>query len=221
VVYTYFEVKRHDRWRNLGSRLTNWCADWLLDKPKNLYLSSFRCMNAFTVRAVVAHTGPFPYIDGLIMQVTQDIGRLEVAHLERAEGRSNYTLRRLMRLFISMFLNFSVMPLRLATIAGLCTAVLGVVGFVFVLLEALGPGTPSGWASLMAATLLVAGVQLTMLGVLGEYLGRMFLTINRRPQFVVRDIERNELAGCGAQDAHAAALSNRDASGEPRIRCTQ
>ncbi len=192
VVYSYYAVKRHSSWRNLGSCLTNWCADYLLDKPKGLYLSTFRCMNAFTVKAVLEHTGPFPYIDGLIMQVTQNIGRMEVAHLPRETGESNYTLRRLVRLFLSMFLNFSVTPLRIATLIGTCMAALGVAGFLIVLVEAFSVGTPAGWASLMAATLLLAGVQLMMLGLLGEYLGRVFLTINRTPQFVVRDVERND-----------------------------
>jgi len=123
VVYTYYAEKQHESWRNLGSRFTNWCADHLLDKPKGLYLSSFRCMSAFLARTVVDHDGPFPYIDGLIMQITQNIGRLQVAHLPRAEGRSNYTLARLFRLFLSMFLNFSVIPLRVGTMVGVAMAV--------------------------------------------------------------------------------------------------
>lgn len=197
VVYTFYADKQHAAWRNLGSRFTNWCADFLLDKPKGLYLSSFRCMNAFTARSILAHTGPFPYVDGLIMQVTQNIGRLQVTHLARTGGRSNYTLRRLVRLFLSMFLNFSVMPLRIGTLVGMVMASLGVLVFLIVLYEALSGRTPEGWASLMAATLLLAGVQLIMLGLMGEYLGRMFMTVNRKPQFVVRDIERNALAQKG------------------------
>ena len=198
VVYTYYAEKQHAAWRNLGSRFTNWCADHLLDKPKGLYLSSFRCMSAFTARNVVAHTGPFPYVDGLIMQVTQKIGRLQVDHLPRSEGRSNYTLRRLVRLFMSMFLNFSVMPLRIGTLVGFVMAGLGLLAFVIILVEALTRGgTPPGYASVMAAILLLAGVQLIMLGLVGEYLGRLFLTINGKPQFVIRDIERNTRAETG------------------------
>ncbi|WP_430395645.1 glycosyltransferase family 2 protein [Ferrovibrio sp.] len=199
VVYTYYAEKQHESWRNLGSRFTNWCADHLLDKPKGLYLSSFRCMSAFLARTVVDHDGPFPYIDGLIMQITQNIGRLQVAHLPRAEGRSNYTLARLFRLFLSMFLNFSVIPLRVGTMVGVAMAGLGVLGFIVVLVEALiSADRPQGWASLMAAVLLLAGVQLIMLGLVGEYLGRMFLAVNKRPQFVVRDVQRNEKAEAGA-----------------------
>ena len=199
VVYTYYAKKKHAAWRNLGSRFTNWCADTLIDKPKGLYLSSFRCVSAFTARQVVAHTGPFPYIDGLIMQVTQNIGRLEVTHLARAEGRSNYTIRRLVRLFLSMFLNFSVMPLRLATLAGIGVATLGILGALWVLVEALQGDPPQGWASLMAVTLVVAGVQLIMLGVVGEYLGRLFLHVNGKPQYVVRAVTRNDSASKGTR----------------------
>lgn len=204
VVYTYYAEKKHEAWRNLGSRFTNWCADHLLDKPKGLYLSSFRCLSRFVARQIVKHGGPFPYVDGLIMQITQNIGRLQVSHLPRAEGRSNYTLPRLLRLFMSMFLNFSVIPLRVGTLIGVGMAGLGILGFLVVLIEAIiSASTPQGWASLMSATLLLAGVQLIMLGLMGEYLGRMFLTINRQPQFTVRDVMRNERARLPANEGAA------------------
>jgi glycosyltransferase involved in cell wall biosynthesis len=198
VVYTRYASKEHAAWRNLGSRLTNRLADRVLDKPKGVYLSSFRCLSAFTANAILEHAGPFPYVDGLVTQVTQNIGVLEVAHLPRAEGRSNYTIRRLTRLFFSMLLNFSVAPLRVGAALGFGMALLGLVGFVAVVVEAaFWSGSPRGWPSLMAATFLLAGVQLLMLGLLGEYLGRLFLTANRKPQFIVRDVERSELARVG------------------------
>ena len=84
VVYTYYAQKQHAGWRNLGSRFTNRVADWLLDKPKGLYLSSFRCMSAFVAREIARYEGPFPYVDGLILQVTQKIDRMLVRHLPRA-----------------------------------------------------------------------------------------------------------------------------------------
>jgi len=97
-------------------------------------------------------------------------------------------------LFLSMLLNFSVLPLRIGTLAGVLLAGLGVVAFLAILIEALFTSTPRGWASMMAGVLTLTGVQLMMLGIMGEYLGRMFLTINKKPQFVVRDIERNAKA---------------------------
>jgi undecaprenyl-phosphate 4-deoxy-4-formamido-L-arabinose transferase len=195
VVYTYYAAKQHENWRNLGSRFTNWVADILLDKPRGLYLSSFRCMNAFLVEQIIKYDGPFSYIDGLILQATQSIGRIEVRHLPRAEGRSNYTLRRLIRLWMNMFLNFSVMPLRIATLAGVMFSVLGGIVTVFVVFEALFYDTPRGWGSVMAAILLLSGVQLSILGIAGEYLGRLFLTANRKPQFIIRARERAEPDG--------------------------
>ena len=192
VVYTYYAAKEHESWRNLGSRFTNWVADILLDKPRGLYLSSFRCMSAFLVEQVLKYDGPFAYIDGLILQSTQSIERIQVVHLPRAEGRSNYTFRRLVRLWMNMFLNFSVMPLRIATLAGAAFSVLGGLVAVAVVIEALFFDTPRGWASVMAAVLLLSGVQLSILGIAGEYLGRLFLTANRKPQFIIRDCERAE-----------------------------
>ncbi|MEA2756854.1 MAG: hypothetical protein QOJ54_3143 [Aliidongia sp.] len=190
VVYTYYAAKQHENWRNLGSRFTNWVADILLDKPRGLYLSSFRCMSKFLVEQIIRYDGPFSYIDGLILQVTQSIDKVEVVHLPRAEGHSNYTLRRLIRLWMSMFVNFSVMPLRIATLAGVIFSILGGIVAIFVVIEALFFDTPRGWGSVMAAILLLSGVQLFILGIAGEYLGRLFLTANRKPQFIIRQRER-------------------------------
>ena len=194
VVYTFYEQKQHESWRNIGSRFTNWCADLVIDKPKGLYLSSFRCVNAFLAQEVLRHSGPFPYIDGLIFQITRNVGTLAVKHLPRATGESNYTLPRLLRLFLSMLLNFSVLPLRIGTLTGVLLAGIGIVGLLAIMVEALLTDTPRGWASMMAGVLTLTGVQLMMLGIIGEYLGRMFLTINKKPQFVVRDVERNAKA---------------------------
>ena len=118
VVYTRYDIKQHAGWRNLGSRFANAVADRLLDKPKGLYLSSFRCMSAFVVQSVTRYQGPYPYVDGLIMQVTQRIDSIEVRHLPRIEGRSNYNLARLVRLWLNLATSFSLAPLRLADLCG-------------------------------------------------------------------------------------------------------
>jgi glycosyltransferase involved in cell wall biosynthesis len=201
VVYTYYDDKQHAFWRNLGSRFANRVADYVLEKPTGLYLSSFRCMSAFVVREITRYDGPFPYIDGLILQVTQDIGTLLVRHLPRAVGRSNYTLRRLLRLWTSMFVNFSVMPLRVSTLTGFALSLLGAVGVAAAVVEALVSSPPPGWASLMAAVLLLSGVQLLILGIVGEYLGRLYLTANRKPQSVVREVMHAAPAPAAANPA--------------------
>ncbi len=190
VVYTRYAVKQHDSWRNLGSRFANRVADSLLDKPKGLYLCSFRCMSAMAVRSICRYEGPYPYVDGLLMQVTQRIDSIEVQHLPRMEGRSNYTMRRLIRLWLNLATNFSVLPLRLAVIAGAMMGVLGLIAALAVIIEALTGETPSGWASMMTVTLLIAGIQFMILGILGEYVGRTFLTANSKPQGNVRDVQR-------------------------------
>jgi glycosyltransferase involved in cell wall biosynthesis len=194
AIYTCYETKEHAAWRNLGSRFTNRVADLLLDKPKGLYLSSFRCLSAFVVEHITRYAGPFPYVDGLVLQVTQSIDRLEVKHLPRAEGRSNYNIRRLIRLWLNMFVNFSVMPLRLSTMTGLALSAFGAVATVSVFIEAMFYDTPPGWGSLMAAVLLLSGVQLLILGIVGEYLGRLYLTANGKPQSIVAEIERSPAA---------------------------
>jgi len=193
VVFGHYEEKQHAWWRNLGSWFTSRMTDWALDKPPGFYLSSFRCVSAFVAREVAQHNGPYPYIDGLILQVTQRIGSLTVQHAERQAGESGYTLRRLIRLWMSAWVNFSVLPLRLATLLGLVMAAAGLVGLaVVVWLRFTQQGPAFGWGSLMAALLIFSGAQLVMLGLIGEYVGRMFLTVNQRPQSVVREVVVSE-----------------------------
>jgi glycosyltransferase involved in cell wall biosynthesis len=193
VVYTRYAVKQHAGWRNLGSRFANKVADHLLDKPKGLYLSSFRCMSALVVQVVIRYRGPYPYVDGLIMQVTQRIDSIEVRHLARMDGQSNYTLVRLVRLWLNLATSFSLTPLRLAIWAGAVMSVLGAAGAVATIVEVLVlHDTPSGWASLMVVVLLVSGVQSMILGILGEYVGRTFLSANGKPQGTVRTVMTND-----------------------------
>jgi undecaprenyl-phosphate 4-deoxy-4-formamido-L-arabinose transferase len=191
VVFGHYAIKQHSAWRNFGSWLTTRMTDWALEKPAGFYLSSFRCVTAFVAREVAVHTGPYPYIDGLILQVTQRIGSIEVRHEERKAGTSGYTLRRLLRLWLSAWVNFSVLPLRVATVLGLVMAVAGLGGFAWVVwLRVTNQGPSFGWGSLMAALLVFSGTQLVLLGLIGEYIGRTFLTVNKRPQAVLRAVVR-------------------------------
>lgn len=209
VVYGHYDVKRHSPFRNFGSWLTNRMTDWALDKPPGFYLSSFRCVNSFIARQVAQYAGPYPYIDGLVLQITQSIDSIVVAHEARHVGRSGYTFRRLVRLWLSAWLNFSLLPLRLATLAGFATASVGMVAFFVVLalwFTARGPEYGFGW--LMSALLIFSGLQLVMLGLIGEYLGRMFLTVNQRPQSVIREVFTTEGAATAAPIAHVSEYQN-------------
>ena len=192
VVFGHYDVKQHSAWRNAGSWFTNKMTDWALDKPAGFYLSSFRCVSRFVAQQVIGYGGPFPYIDGLLLQVTQRIGSIKVEHVARQSGASGYTFRRLVRLWMSAWLNFSVLPLRFATVAGLVTAGLGIVAFAFVLwLWYFNQGPAYGFGWLMSAFLIFSGIQLVMLGLIGEYLGRMFQAVNQRPQAIVRSVLRS------------------------------
>jgi undecaprenyl-phosphate 4-deoxy-4-formamido-L-arabinose transferase len=195
VVYTRYASKKHALWRNIGSRFANRVADWLMDKPKGLYLSSFRCISRLVVQSVIKYTGPYPYIDGLIIQATNRIDSIQVRHEARTEGRSNYSLWRFIELWLNLATSFSVAPLRLAVLVGMVMTVLGVAGAVATIAEALGRrDLPSGWASTMTVILIVSGTQSMILGVIGEYVGRILLSGNGKPQGLVRLVQRNSNA---------------------------
>lgn len=186
VVYSIYVEKHHSWWRNGGSYLTNLIADWSIDKPRGLYLSSFRCLSRFVVNAISQCATPYPYVDGLVFQVTQNVGVATVRHDPRLTGESGYKLSGLLRLWMSMFINASIMPLQLATVAGLGLSVIGFISVVEVTVEHFAWRTPLGWGSLMATVLLFAGTQLLILGVMGEYIGRIYLGVSEKPQSVIR-----------------------------------
>jgi undecaprenyl-phosphate 4-deoxy-4-formamido-L-arabinose transferase len=193
VVYSCYERKQHSWLRNLGSRCNDWVARKVLNKPPDLYLSSFKALNAFLVKQVTRYAGPYPYLDGLILRFTDSIGTQLVRHAPRTEGHSNYNLKRLFRLWLNMFTTCSVVPLRAAAVIGLGMSVVGV-GLGVLLIERLVGGVLSdqavtrGWASLIVCVTVFAGIQLCVLGMIGEYLGRLYLMQNRLPQYVVREL---------------------------------
>ncbi len=188
VIYGVYESKQHNCFRNFGSWLNGLVATVLLHKPAWLYLSSFKVINRFVIEQVTRYDQPYPYIDGLIFRITTRVGMVTVQHLPRKVGQSGYTLRKLLHLWLNMFTNFSVLPLRLAMFIGMITVSLGL-GFLLLVLYwfLTDPTLPKGWPSLVGLICIFSGIQMLALGMIGEYLGRLFLGQNGTPQYVVRD----------------------------------
>jgi len=187
VVYTYYEKKNHAFYRNLGSDFNNRVANVMLRKPKDLYLSSFKILNRFIVNEIIKYTDPFPYIDGLILRVTSKIGKVKVDHHARLTGHSGYTFRKLIKLWSNMFVNFSILPLRISVILGHIFALFGFLfGLKTVIEKILNPDIPQGYSTIIVVVAIFAGIQLISIGMVGEYLGRLFLSQNKQPQYTVR-----------------------------------
>lgn len=186
VCYTNYVNRQHALWKKLGSQFNDWVATRLLGKPKGLYLSSFKGLRKEVAREVIRYDGPYAYVDGLILDVTRSITTINIEHQERHEGEGNYNLSRSISLWMKMATSFSVLPLRLATYAGFALAALSLVMIVFIVAQKmLHPEFPRGWASLIATILFIGGIQTLCIGMIGEYLGRTYLKLNRKPQFVV------------------------------------
>jgi len=192
VVYGHYIEKKHSWFRNAGSRFNNLIATLMLHKPKDLYLSSFKVMNRFLVNEIIKYRGPYPYTDGLIYRVTRNIGQIPVEHRASLSGPSRYTLRRLVRLWLNMFLNFSIKPLRISVYVGLFASCLSIVALVAILIDKLWitPNLTVGIPTVLGSVVFFSGIQLMILGLVGEYLGRLYLDHTGTPQYVVRYIQR-------------------------------
>lgn len=189
VCYTKYLNSKHALWKRMGSWFNDRIATVLTGKSKNIYLSSFKALHARVVNEIIKYEGPFPYIDGLILGVTQNITSLPINHQSRHEGIGNYNLRSSISLWLKMATNFSILPLRIATLLGVMIASVSILLILFVAVQKiLYPETPAGWTSLFIMMLFLGGVQLCALGIIGEYVGRTYLNVNKRPQYAIRSV---------------------------------
>jgi glycosyltransferase involved in cell wall biosynthesis len=187
VCYTRYSNRRHQIWKKVGSKFNNWVATLLLSKPRDLYLSSFKALRCEIVREVIRYEGPFPYIDGLILDVTRNIASINIEHQSRHSGEGGYNLKRSISLWLKMATGFSVVPLRITSLVGLLIALISFIALVYVVITRINnPSIPIGWPSIISTILFLGGVQLVGLGIIGEYVGRAYLVLNRKPQCIIR-----------------------------------
>lgn len=195
VVYTFYEEKKHSVFRNLGSQFNDKVANVMLKKPKDLYLSSFKIINRFLINEVIKYDLPYPYLDGLILRRTSNIGKIKVSHTERQLGKSNYTLRKLISLWLNMFTNFSILPLRISIILGFIFSFVGFIISIDAIIEKIfNPHLPQGYTFIVIIISFYAGIQLIAIGMVGEYLGRLFMAHNKKPQYSIRKSFNEKLA---------------------------
>jgi len=177
VVYSYYAEKKHHFFRNLGSWLVNRLTTWLINKPADLYLSSFKLISKEVIAEIIKYTGPYPYIDALIFRTTTNVGRIQVLHNDRMEGESNYTIKKLIRLFMIIVFGYSLFPIRVVFGTGIFSIFLSLILVFLYLLK-----ITENWQIPMF--LFFGGIQLSSAGIIGEYIGKLFLTQNGTPQFV-------------------------------------
>ena len=187
IVFGSYAKKKHSAFRNFGSKVNDVMAQMLLGKPKNIHMTSFFGMRRFVMDEILKYDNSFPYLQGLLLRTSKRIANVPVDHRERTEGKSGYTFFKLLALWTNGFTAFSVVPLRLATICGFLCAILGFLGGIWCIVNKLvRPNVPLGYSSMMASIFFIGGMLMLMLGLIGEYIGRTYICINRAPQYVIR-----------------------------------
>ncbi len=188
VVYAKYVHKQHSGFRNFGSKVNELMTRVMLGKPKELYLSSYFAAKRFVVDEMLRYTNPYPYVIGLVLRTTKNITNVEVAHRERESGVSGYTVGKLLGLWFNGFTAFSIKPLRIATAMGCMTACAGFLyGIYTVIKKFVNPNVPIGFSAMMAALVFIGGMIMLMLGLIGEYIGRIYISLNNSPQYVIRE----------------------------------
>ncbi len=188
VVYGYYPDKKHSLFRNFGSWVNHESVCLLIGKPRDMKTSSFWVIRKFVRDYVIQYTSPYAYMQGLFLRTTQNISCVPIQHHERVYGTSNYTFKKLVHLW-SNIVGFSVVPLRIARHLGFVLSAGGIIAALWVLIEKiLHPNMQLGYASTMVAIFFFSGVILLFLGLIGEYIGRMFLTMGNAPQYVIKSV---------------------------------
>jgi undecaprenyl-phosphate 4-deoxy-4-formamido-L-arabinose transferase len=188
VVYAFYSHKMHGFARNMGTKLNNYMCEKLLGKPKGLMITSFFAAKKFIVDEIIQYKNSYAYIPGLVLRVTRNIGSVPVKHREREIGKSGYSFLKLIALWMNGFTAFSVVPLRISTLIGIFSASAGFIYALFVIVnKIMNPEVPVGWSSIIAILLVLGGMILFVLGMIGEYLGRVYISLNSAPQYVVKE----------------------------------
>lgn len=191
VVYAAYEQKQHSWFRNLGSGINELMTRIMLGKPKNLYISSYFAARRFVIDEILGYEGAYPYVIGLILRTTGNIVNVNVTHRQREIGTSGYTMKKLFSLWFNGFTAFSVKPLRMATAVGSICAVGGFAYGIYTIIKKIfiqPPELVTGFSALMSMLVFIGGVTMLMMGLVGEYIGRMYISMNRSPQYVVREL---------------------------------
>lgn len=189
LVYAHFANKKHSMFKRVTSKLNSMILEATNRKPKGIALSSFFALSSFSVKTLRNYKSPFPSLGGYLLQTSKRIANVEVKHYQRLEGKSNYTLKKLVLLWLQGFTNFSIVPLRFASFIGVLSAALGIIiGIILIIRKLIEPAIAMGYTSMMAAFLFIGGLIMLMLGLLGEYVGRIFILLSNTPQYLVRNI---------------------------------
>lgn len=187
IAIAKYPHKKQSTFKNFGSRINALMSQVLIGKPKDLFLSNFIAMKRFVCEEIVRYKHAYPYVDGLILRTTTNICNVPMEERDRISGSTGYTFIKSLKLWLNGFTAFSVKPLRIASLAGLCCTGIGVLYGVYIIIrKMLNPAVPAGYSSIMAVLLFVGGMIMLMLGMIGEYIGRIYISINNSPQYVIR-----------------------------------
>ena len=192
IVYGYYEHKEHSKFRNFGSYVNYMTVRILLKKPKDLKTSSFWVIRRFVRDYAVEYKSAYTHLQGLFLRTTRNISSVPIQHFKREVGTSNYTFKKLIKLW-SNILGFSIVPLQMATYTGFFFSLIGILAAIgVIILKFVRPATYIGWPSMMATICFFSGLNLMFMGIIGEYVGRIFLGMSKNPQYVVRQVHHQD-----------------------------
>lgn len=188
VVYASYAKKKHSFFRNLGTKANNYMCEKMLGKPKEIMITSFFAAKSYIIDEMIKYYNPYAYVPGLVLRSTNNIASVPVNHREREIGESGYNFKKLLSLWINGFTAFSIIPLRASMLAGVLFSFVGFIYMIYIIIKKfMVPSVPVGYSSMLSIILLMGGIILLVLGMIGEYIGRIYININNSPQYIIKE----------------------------------
>lgn len=189
----YAVREKRSLFRKIGTAINEGMATWLIAKPKGLELTTYWVVKRFVVDQMISYPNSYPYLGGLMLRATQNACNVDVTHRERLSGSSGYNLKKMLELWLNGFTSFSVKPLRLMSIIGIIVAIIGFIYGLFIIIQKLiDPSILVGYSSIMAVNLFMYGIMFFFMGLMGEYIGRIYISLNKAPQYVIKDYKESD-----------------------------
>lgn len=188
VAIAKYTEKHHSKFKNIGSFVNRKMTEYIIGKPKDLSFTNFAILKRFVIDEMKNYKNPYPYMTGLMLRTTSDIVNVNMEERARFSGNTNFTFKKMFNLWINGFTAFSIKPLRIATFLGGIVSIMGFIYLLFIIVnKVINPSISQGYSSLMAVLLFMGGMIMLILGMIGEYLGRIYISINNSPQYVIKD----------------------------------
>lgn len=184
-----YPERKQSALKDFGTFVNKKMTEFIINRPKEMEFTNFMILQSYIVKEIIKYKNPFPYFTGLILRTTSDIVNVPMEERERIAGKTNFTFSKMLGMWVNGLTAFSIKPLRISSLIGVICAIVGFMfGIVTIIRKIFISNISVGWSSTVSILLFIGGLIMLMLGMIGEYIGRIYISINESPQYVIKEM---------------------------------